>query len=659
MNQWDLWLTSEQVDEKTKQTIREMSEEERTARFERLLEFGTAGLRGRMGPGLDRMNVYTVRHVTQALAETLFAHKDLSRGIVIAYDCRHQSRTFAWESAATLAANGIPSFLFDDLRPTPELSFAVRQLGADGGINITASHNPKEYNGYKVYGADGAQISPEQARTVSEKMEQLDILRQVKTCTSAERDKKITILGEQMDQQYLNRVLAQSAAGDMVREMADTFSLIYTPFHGAGRSLVPQVLRRLGLRKVFTVAEQMIPDGSFPTVKSPNPEEKEGFTLAVKLARQKGAGLIIGTDPDADRVGVMVERNGEYLPLSGNQVGVLLTDYLIKRRREQGTLQANAAVIKSVVSTPMADAVCASAGLHLANVLTGFKFIGEKMEEWKKTGEHTYLFGFEESCGYLAGTHARDKDGVEASMLIAEMACWYKKQGMSLLDGLERLYEAFGWYEERVLSLAVADAGGVTSLLRKDLPKTLGGYAVIKIRDYLTGLDGLPPADLLFFDMAEATLAVRPSGTEPKVKVYVMARGKSWKKAKRYAAGCLMLRRGFAVYAETARSWRAFTDSIASGALRRWGYGGSGASVCRQIEGKRTKRMADSAAHPVRRRQFPVFAAFAVCSRSDLSRSRNTWRNTRRLSGTGAYRGLRLGEPGPHSCGKTGAFAGG
>jgi len=527
MNRWDLWLSSEKVDKKTKQEIGEMSEEEKEARFRGFLSFGTAGLRGQMGVGLDRMNIYTVRHVTQALAETLFAPKNGSRGVVIAYDCRHQSREFAWESAAALAANGIPCFLFDDLRPTPELSFAVRRLQADGGINITASHNPKEYNGYKVYDADGAQISPEQARAVSEKMERLDILDGVRTCSPALRDKWVTLLGEQMDEQYLDQVLKQSLGGDTVREAGDSFPLVYTPFHGAGRSLVPQVLRRLGLKKVFTVEEQMIPDGSFPTVKSPNPEEKEGFALAVKLARQKGAGLIIGTDPDADRVGVMVEQDGEFVPLTGNQVGVLLIDYLIKRRREQGKLPHNAAVIKSIVSTPMADAVCASAGVSLVNVLTGFKFIGEKMEEWERTGERTYLFGFEESCGYLAGTHARDKDGVEASMLIAEMSCYYQKQGMSLLDGLARLYETYGWYAERVLSLAIPDAGGVTRRLRTDPPETVGGYAVLHIRDYLNGLNGLPPSDLLFLDMAGAGLAVRPSGTEPKVKIYVTARGKS------------------------------------------------------------------------------------------------------------------------------------
>ena len=528
MKQWESWLLSERVDEDTKRTIREMSEEEKEARFKKFLSFGTAGLRGTMAPGLDRMNVYTVRHVTQALSETLFAPGKGSRGVVIAYDCRHHSREFAWESAATLAANGIPSFLFDDLRPTPELSFAVREIGADGGINITASHNPKEYNGYKVYGADGAQISPEQAATVSEKMERLDIMRDVKTCPSENWDKWVTVLGKEMDEQYLKRVLTQSVGGDTVQEMADGFSLVYTPFHGAGRTLVPEALRRIGLKNVWTVAEQMVPDGSFPTVKSPNPEEKEGFALAVKLAREKGAGLIIGTDPDADRVGVMVEKDGDFLPLSGNQVGVLLTDYLIRRRREQGSLPLNAAVIKSVVSTPMADAVCAASGVHVTDVLTGFKFIGEKIEEWKKTKEYTYLFGFEESCGYLAGTHARDKDGVEASMLIAEMACFYKKQGMSLLDGLMRLYEAYGWYEEAVLSLSVADAGAVTRRLRNVPPKTVGGCEVLSVRDYLNGWDGLPPADLIFLDLAGyASVAVRPSGTEPKVKVYIMARGKT------------------------------------------------------------------------------------------------------------------------------------
>lgn len=545
---YEKWLNSPQVDEKTKQELRllEQDEAQKNYRFMKMLDFGTAGLRGILGAGLNMMNIYTVRYTTQGLADLIRRCGGEQRGVCIAYDSRHMSTEFAREAACVLAANGIKSFLFDELRPTPELSFALRELNCIAGINITASHNPKEYNGYKVYWEDGAQLPPDHAAQISARLKELDIFEDVQTCTFEEAKQAgwVTLLGKEMDERYLECVLEQSVGSDAVRQCAEEFKVIFTPFHGAGYRLVPEVLRRLGMQYILTVPGQMVLDGDFPTVKSPNPEDKAGFTEAIEMAKAQDVDLIIGTDPDADRCGIVVRRqDGEYVTLSGNQVGVLLLDYLIRRRRELGILAPNSAVIKSIVTTNMAAAVCERQGITLMDVLTGFKFIGEKIKEFEESGEYTYLFGFEESYGYLAGTYARDKDAVVAAMLICEMACWYRLQGKTLYEAMQALYEVYGWYEEKVISVAMRGLDGLQKMkqigasLRTSLPETLGGLQVLRVRDYLNGQitdlqsgqqmpTGLPVSDVMFYELqGGSALIIRPSGTEPKVKLYVMACG--------------------------------------------------------------------------------------------------------------------------------------
>ena len=543
-----LWLNSPQVDEETKHELRllEQDEGQKQYRFMKMLDFGTAGLRGILGAGLNMMNIYTVRYTTQGLADLIRRCGGEQRGVCIAYDSRHMSEEFAREAACVLAANGVKSFLFDELRPTPELSFALRELGCMAGINITASHNPKEYNGYKVYWEDGAQLPPDHAAQISARLRELDIFADVRTCTFEEATQAgwITLLGQEMDERYLKCVLGQSVGAEAVRQCADQFKVIFTPFHGAGYRLVPEVLHRLGVKQVLTVPGQMVLDGDFPTVKSPNPEDKAGFAEAIEMAKTQDVDLMIGTDPDADRCGIVVRRqDGEYVTLSGNQVGVLLLDYLIRRRRELGILAPNSAVIKSIVTTNMAAAVCAQQGVTLMDVLTGFKFIGEKIKQFEESGAYTYLFGFEESYGYLSGTYARDKDAVVAAMLICEMACWYRLQGKTLYEAMQALYEVCGWYEEQVISVAMRGLDGLQKMkqigvsLRASLPKTLGGLQVLRVRDYLKGQitdlrtgqqipTGQPISDVMFYELqGGSALIVRPSGTEPKVKLYVMACG--------------------------------------------------------------------------------------------------------------------------------------
>lgn len=543
---YEKWLESPVVDEMTKQELRALAndEEQKKYRFIQMLDFGTAGLRGIMGAGLNMMNVYTVRYVTQGLADLVNSCGGAQRGVCIAYDSRHMSAEFSEEAACVLAANGIRSFLFDELRPTPELSFALRELGCIAGINITASHNPKEYNGYKVYWEDGAQLPPDHAAQVSNRLKQIDIFSDVKTCSfeSAKQDGLVTMLGREMDDKYLSNVLAQAVDTDVIRRQAETFSIIYTPFHGAGYRLVPEVLRRLGMQHVITVPSQMEIDGDFPTVRSPNPEDRAGFTEAIGMAQERNIDLIIGTDPDADRCGIVVRRqDGQYVTLSGNQIGVLLLDYLIRRRRDLGCLPKNSAAIKSIVSTNMARAICERHGVTLMDVLTGFKFIGEKIKEFEQSGEYTYLFGFEESYGYLAGTYARDKDAVVAAMLITEMACWYSAQGKGLYEAMQSLYKEYGWYAEHVISVTMTGLDGLAKIqqacksLRASKIDALAGIPVVRVRDYLndTILDirtgdvvptGLPTSDVMFYELEDGSaLIVRPSGTEPKIKLYVMA----------------------------------------------------------------------------------------------------------------------------------------
>ncbi len=541
------WLASDVVDEATKAEIRsiENDENEVNDRFTAMLEFGTAGLRGVMRAGLNGMNIYTVRYATQGLANLINScGEEIGGGVAIAYDSRINSPEFSKEAASVLAANGIHVNLFDALRPTPELSFAIRETGSIAGINITASHNTKEYNGYKAYWSDGAQLPPEHAAEVLEQINSIDIFEDVKTMPFEEALSSgyVDMLGVETDEKYMSKVLEQSVGKEYVDKVADDFTIIYTPFHGAGLRIVPEVLKRLGMKHVLYVEEQMIPDGTFPTVKSPNPENKEGFNIAIEMAKKNNVDLIIGTDPDADRCGTVVKAGDGYVTISGNQMGALLLDYIITARREQGTLPENAAAIKSIVSTMMVNKIAEENGVKLFEVLTGFKFIGEKIKEFETTGEYEFIFGFEESYGYLAGTYARDKDAVVAAMLIAEMACYYKTKGMNLYEAMNALYKKYGYFKESTTSVVFEGFGAqermkdIMAKLRENAPSEIG-LPVIRVRDFqkreimdvatgqATPLDYVK-SDVLYYDLEGGNSAViRPSGTEPKVKLYVLANG--------------------------------------------------------------------------------------------------------------------------------------
>ena len=549
---FEKWMNSKVVDEETKMELSALSGNvaELESRFSSMLDFGTAGLRGTMGAGLNKMNVYTVRYATQGLSDLILANGEeaAKRGVCIAYDSRIHSEDFAWEAACTLSANGISVYLFDELRPTPELSFAIREFGAIAGINVTASHNPKEYNGYKVYWEDGAQLPPQHAKQISDRLSEIDIFDDVKTCSkeAALNNKLITVIGKEFDEKYIANVLGESVGKQYVEQAADDFKMIYTPIHGTGYRLVPEVLQRLGIKHLLTVSEQMQPDGSFPTTKSPNPEEKDALRLGIELAKKEDIDLIVGTDPDADRVGIAVRNNdGEYVTLTGNQIGVLLLDYLIQSRKANGNLKENAVVIKSIVSTNMAKSIAEQNGVHLMDVLTGFKFIGEKIKEFETTNEYSFLFGFEESNGYLAGTYARDKDAIVASMLIAEMACYYHLKQMNLYEALNVLFEKYGFFEEQCVSITIGGLNGletmksIMSSLRHNPPTAFAGLEIAKVRDYQSGKvvnlvngeeqdTGLPNADVLFYELKDGSaVIVRPSGTEPKLKLYIMVKADS------------------------------------------------------------------------------------------------------------------------------------
>jgi len=549
LKEYEKWLSGA-VDSAIREELETIAgdDEQIKARFNAPLKFGTGGLRGIIGAGISRMNIYTVRQATQGMASLILRQggRAAERGVVIAHDCRRMSSEFAKEAACVLAANGIRVYLFDDMRPTPELSFAVRELGCIAGINITASHNPKEYNGYKAYWEDGAQLSPELSDVVQKEIAAADIFGGVKTMPfeRAQDFGLLRMVGADIDERYLERVLSLSVNREAVERAAERFKLVYTPFHGAGYRLVPEALGRLGFRNILTVPEQMVPDGDFSTVKSPNPEEREGFELAVRLAEANGADLVIATDPDADRLGVVCrDADGHYRALEGNQIGILLLCYLIEAHRQKGTLPSDAAVISTVVSTLMTDAVCEKEGLALFKVLTGFKFIGEKMEELEKSGSHSFFFAFEESYGYLAGDHARDKDAVSAALLISEAAAFYSLRGLRLADVLERLYERYGYYRERTINLVMPGVDGpqrmkrATAALRQKPPERIGGLCVSSVEDYLAGdathaqtgaktALSLPKSDVLVFRLSDGSaVAVRPSGTEPKVKCYLLVKG--------------------------------------------------------------------------------------------------------------------------------------
>ena len=545
------WLDSPALTEEEWKELNEIADDEKEieSRFFAPLEFGTAGLRGTMKVGLHHMNIHVIRHATQAFANVIIAEGEeaMRKGVAIDHDCRLNGRDFAKEAACVMAANGIHVRIFDALRPTPELSFAVIHYGCTAGINVTASHNPKEYNGYKVYWSDGAQLPPQHADAVAKQMEEIDIFTGFKTCSfdEAVADGRIEIMGDETDEAFLAEVMKMAIDKKTVEEVADKFSLVFTPFHGCGYKLVPEALRRLGIKHIYPVAEQMVIDGSFPTVVSPNPENPEGFYLAVDLAKKVGSDLIIGTDPDSDRIGTMVRCGDDYVTISGNQMGVLLLDYIINARRETGTLPENAGALSSIVSTAMARAVAEANGVHFEDTFTGFKFMAERIATWEAADSYKYIFAFEESYGYMVGDFVRDKDAVTASLLVAEMAAHYYKKGMTLLDAINALYEKYGYFQEKTLNLVMPGLDGLQKMkalmdsLRGNPPKEIAGTEVVRQRDYqdgsiyVAGLGkvGKTPfegSNVLYFELADgSSFIVRPSGTEPKIKIYVLVRGDS------------------------------------------------------------------------------------------------------------------------------------
>ena len=532
------WLSNPYFDEDTKAELRaiEGDENEIKERFYMDLEFGTAGLRGVIGAGINRMNIYVVRRATQGLANYIIKQGGADKGVAIAYDSRHMSPEFAMEAAMTLAANGIKAYKFESLRPTPELSFAVRELGCIAGINITASHNPPEYNGYKVYWEDGAQFTPPHDKGVTEEVLAIEDLSTVKTTdeASAAAAGKYEVIGREIDDKYIAQI-----------------SIVYTPLHGTGNIPARRVMKELGFTHVYVVPEQELPDGDFPTVSYPNPEAAEAFSLGLKLAGEKNADLVLATDPDADRLGVYVKDagSGEYIPLTGNMSGSLLCEYVLSQKKAAGKIPEDGQVIKSIVSTNLIDAVAKEYGCELIEVLTGFKWIGQQVLKNEKTGRGTYLFGMEESYGCLIGTYARDKDAISATAALCEAAAYYKQKGMTLWDAMVAMYEKYGYYKDAVKSIGLSGIEGLAKIqsimetLRNNTPKEVGGYKVVFARDYKLDTikdmasgevkpTGLPSSNVLYYDLNDgAWICVRPSGTEPKIKFYYGIKGSSMEDA--------------------------------------------------------------------------------------------------------------------------------
>ncbi len=546
------WITNPYFDEEVKAELRGIAEDEKEKeeRFYTELEFGTAGLRGIIGAGTNRMNVYTVRKATQGLANYIKKVNASDKGVAIAYDSRRMSPEFADEAALCLAANGIKAYVFESLRPTPELSYAVRKLNCTAGINITASHNPAEYNGYKVYWEDGAQITPPHDTGI---MEEVKAVTDYASVLTMEKEKALeeglyVVIGEEIDRSYMEEIKKLVIHQEAIDAVKDELKIVYTPLHGTGNIPVRAILKDLGFQHVFVVKEQELPDGDFPTVGYPNPEAPEAYELALALAKKEDADLVLATDPDADRLGVYVkdQTNGGYHMLTGNMSGCLIADYIIGQTKAvKGSLPKDGAYIRSIVTTNMADAIANYYGVELIEVLTGFKFIGQQILEFERTGKGTYLFGMEESYGCLPGTYARDKDAVAATMFLCEAAAFYKTQGKTLWDAMSDLYERYGYYQDHVESITLKGMEGlekiknILSSLRKDPPAVIGGYDALAVRDYSEGIitdaktketrpTGLPKSNVLYYELTDdAWVCVRPSGTEPKVKFYIGVKGSS------------------------------------------------------------------------------------------------------------------------------------
>ena len=548
--EYEKWLASPALSEDERAELRalEGNDKEIKARFYGPLEFGTAGLRGTMYTGLHNMNRHVIRWATQGFANVIRAEgtEAMKKGVAVCMDCRNHSAEFARETACVMAANGIHVRLFESLRPTPELSFAVREYGCQAGVNVTASHNPKEYNGYKVYWSDGAQLPPQHAAAIADELTRIDIFTGVQSMDyeQALAEGRIELLGEDCDRRFMANVMGMVNDYETVKKVADDFGLVYTPFHGCGYKLVPEALTRLGIKHLYCEPKQMVIDGDFPTVVSPNPENPEGFYLAIDLAREKNVDFILGTDPDSDRVGIMVRNKaGEFEPVTGNQTGVLLLDYLIGAMKRAGKLPEKPAALKTIVTTEMARAVAEANGLDCYDTFTGFKFMAEKMNELESAGKNTVIFSYEESYGYMIGHYVRDKDAVTASLLLTEMAAWYHAQGMTLFDALRSLCEKYGWYGEKTHNLVMPGLDGLEKMaalmqsLRAQPPVEIGGVTVAQYKDYSDGTvrDAatgavtpmpLSGSNVLRFELTDGShIVVRPSGTEPKIKVYILTKG--------------------------------------------------------------------------------------------------------------------------------------
>ena len=548
---YEQWLSNPYFDEATKEELKNIAEDDNEIkeRFYMDLEFGTAGLRGIIGAGTNRMNIYVVRRATQGLANYIAKVDKKSQGVAIAYDSRHMSPEFAEEAALCLAANGIKAYIFESLRPTPELSFAVRHLGCVAGINVTASHNPPEYNGYKVYWEDGAQITPPHDSGIMGEVKSISDWNTVKTMDKAEAEKAglFQVIGKEVDDAYMAELKKQVLHMDAIKAEGKNLKVVYTPLHGTGNIPARRILKELGFENVYVVKEQELPDGDFPTVSYPNPEAAEAFELGLKLAKEVDADLVLATDPDADRLGVRVkDKNGEYHDLTGNMSGCLLANYEISQKKAiNGSLPEDGALIKTLVTTNLADAIAKGYGVKLIEVLTGFKFIGQQILGFEQSGKGSYLFGFEESYGCLIGTYARDKDAIVATMALCEAAAYYKTQGKTLWDAMIEMYEQFGYYKDAIQSVTMKGIEGLQKIqeimnsLRQNPPAEFAGHKVVAVRDYkadtitdvITGAvkpTGLPNSNVLYYELTDdAWVCVRPSGTEPKVKFYYGVKGTS------------------------------------------------------------------------------------------------------------------------------------
>ncbi len=554
--QYDFWLNDPYFDEETKAELRSIADDEKEIedRFYKELEFGTGGLRGVLGAGLNRMNVYTVRKATQGLANYIIKQKTQDMGVAIAYDSRRMSPEFADVAALCLNANGIRAYVFDALRPTPELSFALRTLHCTAGIVVTASHNPPEYNGYKVYWEDGAQVTSPTADDIISEVRAVANINEAKTMDRAEAEEKglYKVIGKEIDDLYMVELKKQIVHPEIIREMADDIRIVYTPFHGTGNVPVRRILSELGFKHVYVVPEQELPDPDFTTLDYPNPEDPKAFTLALKLAKEKNADIVLATDPDADRLGIYAldTKTGEYVPFTGNMSGMLIAEYLLRERRATGTMPKDPALVTTIVTTNMAKAIAADFGLHYVEVLTGFKYIGEQIKWFIEKGTYNYVFGLEESYGCLAGTHARDKDAVVAVMCLCEVAAWCKKNGITVWDQMLRLYEKYGYYRETQYTITLKGLDGAKQIeaimdkLRENPPRSFGELTVNEFRDYKkdvkidyntgeSGKTGLPTSNVLYFDLTnDSWCCARPSGTEPKIKFYMGVKGTSLEDSK-------------------------------------------------------------------------------------------------------------------------------